>query len=125
MAKLERDPNAESVWAENNGGLFQIEIDALNALRPEDFVSLLEDTVDSHFDMDIYTDIMEDPKYSPGAIRKLHTKPSRSFPSMKATMRQASNIVTEHSVENTLDFSTNTYVPYVDLSTCPRTDRQH
>ena len=70
MAKLERDPNAESVWAENNGGLFQIEIDALNALRPEDFVSLLEDTVDSHFDMDIYTDIMEDPKYSPGAPNK-------------------------------------------------------
>ena len=55
MAKLERDPNAESVWAENNGGLFQIEIDALNALRPEDFVSLLEDTAGSHFDMDILT----------------------------------------------------------------------
>ena len=80
MAKLERDPNAESVWAENNGGLFQIEIDALNALRPEDFVSLLEDTVDSHFDMDIYTDIMEDPKYSPGAIRKLPHKAIKKFP---------------------------------------------
>lgn len=79
MKKLKRDPNAESFKAQSNGKLFHSEIDALNALRPEDFVTLLEDSVDNHFDMGIYTSIMRDPKYSPGAIRKLLHKAIKKF----------------------------------------------
>ena len=41
MAKLENDRNNDFFKAQNDGKLFQIEVDALNALRSEDFVSLL------------------------------------------------------------------------------------
>lgn len=63
-AKLNRDPNKDSFKAENNNQLFQIEVDALNALKPEDFVTLLEDSVDRYFDEDIYDEVMADPKHS-------------------------------------------------------------
>ena len=56
MAKLKRDSNANFFRAQNNDKLFQIEVDALNALRPDDFVSLLEDSVDRYFDEDIYNE---------------------------------------------------------------------
>lgn len=79
MAKLKRDSNANFFRAQNNGKLFQIEVDALNALRPEDFVSLLEDSVDRYFDKDIYDKVMEDPKYSPASIRRLVRKSIKKF----------------------------------------------
>ena len=37
MAKLENDRNNDFFKAQNDGKLFQIEVDALNALRSEDF----------------------------------------------------------------------------------------
>lgn len=79
MAKLKRDSNANFFRAQNNGKLFKIEVDALNVLRPEDFVSLLEDSVDRYFDKDIYDKVMEDPKYSPASIRRLVRKSIKKF----------------------------------------------
>ena len=78
-AKLERDNNREEFRRNNNGELFQIEVDALNALRPEDFVTLLEDSVDRHFDEDIYDEVMEDPKHQPQAIRRILRKSINKF----------------------------------------------
>jgi hypothetical protein len=50
MAKLERDSNAAAFKEDNDGRLFQIELDALNTLMPDDFIALSEDSVDRHFD---------------------------------------------------------------------------
>jgi hypothetical protein len=67
--KLEDDPNAESFKRANNGELFQIELDALNALAPDDFIELLENTVDNHFDQSIYDKVLKERKYSARIIR--------------------------------------------------------
>ena len=79
MAKLEKDPNAENFRLENNGELFQIELDALSALRPDDLKNLLEENVDEYFDEDIYSRIISDPKYSASHIRKLVNKGIKEF----------------------------------------------
>lgn len=71
MMKLEQDPNAEGFRLENNGQLFQIELDALSALRPDELKDLLEKSVDEHFDDDIYHRVISDPKYSSTHIRRL------------------------------------------------------
>ena len=62
-----------------DGRLFQIELDALNALMPDDFIALLEDSVDRYFDESIhiqytiYMQIMEDNKHSTEMIwRQVH-----------------------------------------------------
>jgi hypothetical protein len=52
MAKLMKDPNAESFRRENDGKLFQIELDALQK-DPEAFKQLVQDSVDEYFDEDI------------------------------------------------------------------------
>ncbi len=70
MAKLRRDSNANFFRSQNDGKLFQIEVDALNALRPEDFVTLLEDSVDKCFDEEIYDGVMADPKHSAASITR-------------------------------------------------------
>ena len=79
MAKLRRDSNANDFRAQNNGRLFQIEVDALNALRPEDFVALLEDSVDDHFIPEVYDEVMADPQYSSTSIRRLVRKSIKKF----------------------------------------------
>ena len=56
--KLEKDPNAESFKLENNSQLFQIELDALSALRPDELRYLLEKSVDEHFDEYIYLSVI-------------------------------------------------------------------
>jgi hypothetical protein len=48
--------------------VFQIELDALNALMPDDFIPLLEDSVGRHFDESIYKQVMGDKKHSAGTI---------------------------------------------------------
>jgi hypothetical protein len=63
-AKLMRDINARVFMSENDDMIFQIELDALNALRPSDFISLLEGSVDKHFDESIYREVLDDPVYS-------------------------------------------------------------
>jgi hypothetical protein len=75
---MQRDSIATSFREDNDGRVFQIELDALNALTPDDFTTLLEDSVDRHFDESIYEEVMEDPKYStetiwrevPNAVKK-------------------------------------------------------
>ena len=79
MAKLRRDSNANAFRAQNNGRLFQIEVDALNALRPQDFVTLLEDSVDDHFIPEVYDEVMADPQYSSTSIRRLVRKSIKKF----------------------------------------------
>lgn len=78
MAKLEKDPNADSFRLENNGQLFQIELDALSALRPDDLKDLLEERVDEYFDGDIYSRVLSDPKYSATHIRTMRTSLQRN-----------------------------------------------
>ena len=79
MAKLRRDSNANFFRSQNDGKLFQIEVDALNALRPEDFVTLLEDSVDKYFDEEIYDGVMADPKHSAASIGRLLHKSIKKF----------------------------------------------
>ena len=78
-AKLERDRNADFFRAQNDNKLFQIEVDALNALRPKDFVSLLEDSVKRHFDESIYDKVMAESQYSSTSIRRLVRKSIKKF----------------------------------------------
>jgi len=79
IAKLRRDPNANSFRAQNNGKLLQIEVDALNALRPGDFVTLLEGSIDHYFVQNIYDEVMADPQYSSTSIRRLVRKSIKKF----------------------------------------------
>ena len=53
--------------------------DALNALRPEDFVTLLEDSVKDHFDEGIYDKVVADGQYSSTSIRRLVRKSIKNF----------------------------------------------
>lgn len=71
LAKLERDMTAEEFRRDNNGELFQIELDALNALRPKDFIDLLERSVDRHFDEDIYNEVIQIRGHSAEVISRL------------------------------------------------------
>jgi len=64
MTKLEKDPIAESFRLENNGRLFQIELDALSTLKPIELRSLLEKSVDEHFDEDLYLSVISDLTFS-------------------------------------------------------------
>ncbi|MPZ06159.1 MAG: hypothetical protein GEU26_07040 [Nitrososphaeraceae archaeon] len=65
---MQRDSIATSFREDNDGRVFQIELDALNALMSDDFITLLEDSVDRHFDESIYEEVMEDPKHSTETI---------------------------------------------------------
>lgn len=67
MAKLERDNNAAAFREDRTDRVFQIELDALNALMPDDKIALLEDSVDRHFES-IYRQVMEDKKHYVKAI---------------------------------------------------------
>lgn len=69
----------QSFRLENNGQLFQIELDALSALRPDELKELLEKGVDEHFDDDIYQGVISDPKYSATHIRRLVHKEIKKF----------------------------------------------
>jgi len=87
-AKLEKDPNTESFRLENNGKLFQIELDALSALRPDKFRDLLEKSVDEHFDADIYHRAISDPKHSATHIRRLVHKGIKEFKQISNSKRK-------------------------------------
>ena len=71
LAKLKRDKTAAEFRKENNGELFQIEIDALDALKPEDLRRLVLDTVDEYFDKEVYEKVMNDLDHQPDEIRRL------------------------------------------------------
>ena len=87
-AKLEKDPNTESFRLENNGQLFQIELDALSVLRPDKFRDLLEKSVDEHFDEDIYHRAISDPKHSATHIRRLVHKGIKEFKQISNSKRK-------------------------------------
>jgi hypothetical protein len=79
MAKLERDSNGAAFKENNDGRVFQIELDALNALMPDDFIALLEDSVDRHFDESIHAQVMEDSKHSSETIWRQVRKSIKNF----------------------------------------------
>jgi len=87
-AKLEKDPNAESFRIENNGRLFQIELDALSALRPDELRDLLEKSVDVHFEEDIYLGVISDPKHSAMHIRRLVHNEIKKFNQVSNSKRR-------------------------------------
>jgi len=66
--KLDRDSRT-SQFIEKYGGLFAVEIDALPALIPNEFRSLVRNSVDQFFDHDIHDELME--KHSVGEIEKI------------------------------------------------------
>jgi len=87
-AKLNKDSNKDSFKAENDNQLFQIEVDALNALKPQDFVTLLEDSVDKYFDADIYDEVRADPKHSAASIRRLLNQSVKKFSKYEKAYRE-------------------------------------
>src|SRR5205085_11475759 len=62
MAKLLRDPNAQHFRDEHDGELFQIELDALQALQPKTFKRLVLSNIDQHFDEDTYQELLNQHK---------------------------------------------------------------
>ena len=59
--------------------MFQIELDALNALMPDDFIALLEDSFDRYFDESVYKQVMVDKKHSAETIRRQVRKSIKNF----------------------------------------------
>jgi hypothetical protein len=68
IQKLRRDPNRYEFQSENNGELFQIELDALQK-NPNEFRDLVLGAVDGYFDEDINQANLE--KYTPESIDDL------------------------------------------------------
>lgn len=71
--------NAVAFKEDNDGRISQIELDALNALMPDDFIALLEDSVDRHFDESVHTQVMEDSKQSNETIWRQVRKSIKNF----------------------------------------------
>ena len=67
LNKLNRDPNGQR-FMEENGDLYQIEIDALQR-DPEKFKNLVLSVVDRYFDQRVYDAVMKE--YTPQDIEKL------------------------------------------------------
>jgi hypothetical protein len=59
LKKLDKDPNADNFRAQNDGELFQIELDALQTLRPNDFKSLILEAVDNLYDENAFRKMMK------------------------------------------------------------------
>jgi len=55
IAKLQRDPRYAKFVAQH--GLMRVELDALVALKPDDFRRILIDAIRRHFDEDIYREV--------------------------------------------------------------------
>ena len=64
MNKLKRDSNRfafmENYDLESEDDLFQIEVDALEAIAPTQFRTLVLQSVDEFFDEEIYQDVLKD-----------------------------------------------------------------
>ncbi|MCS7387134.1 MAG: hypothetical protein NDF55_10495 [archaeon GB-1867-005] len=56
VEKLKRDPKLRPL-VEQYGGLVRVELDALVALRPEDFKKILRKAIEKHFDWNIYNNV--------------------------------------------------------------------
>ena len=69
MAKLLRDPNAQHFRDEHDGELFQIELDALQALQPKTFKRLVLSNIDQHFDEHTYQRLLN--QHKPASIYRL------------------------------------------------------
>lgn len=69
MAKLKRDPNRfkfmEKYDLKSEDDLFQIEVDALEAIAPEEFSNLVLESVDEFFDEQIYQENLNDREITP------------------------------------------------------------
>ncbi len=69
MAKLKQDPNRFAFMKKynlkNENDLFQIEVDALEAIAPEQFKQMVLDAVDEFFDNEIYEENQEDRSITP------------------------------------------------------------
>jgi hypothetical protein len=65
MMKLKKDPNAQQFRRENNGELFQIEVDAMQK-DPERFKQLVLSSVDKYYDDKTYERVMHE--YTPKDI---------------------------------------------------------
>ena len=68
LSKLRRDSK------NNDGKLFQIEVDVLQVLDPGILKDLLISNIERYFDKGIYNGVMNDPKLSPMHIRGLVNK---------------------------------------------------
>lgn len=67
-AKLSRDPRKKR-FIQNHGQLYAVELDALMAYQPEEFVKIVQSSVEQYFDYSIYHRVSSE--HSPEAIRKL------------------------------------------------------
>jgi hypothetical protein len=85
MEKLKRDSNRfafmEKYNLESEDDLFQIEVDALEAIAPEEFERLVLESVDEFFDEDIYKENLKDREISPTEedFKKLRIKKTKEL----------------------------------------------
>jgi hypothetical protein len=77
LLKLRKDPNAGVFRKNNEGNLFQIEVDVLQVLDPAILKNLLRSNIERYFDEGIHYKIMQDSKFSPKYIRGLVRKKIR------------------------------------------------
>ena len=77
LRKLRRDTRARSFMMRHNGELFQIEVDALQAYAPDEFKRLVQESVDTFFDENIYQQTLAE--CSPAKINRLVKKSLRSL----------------------------------------------
>jgi hypothetical protein len=69
--KLNRDPRGKKFKARHKGKLFQVEVDALAALRPTEFKECLLKPIDDLFRQNVYEEVMNDASYSEEELKKM------------------------------------------------------
>lgn len=74
LAKLKKDANKADFMRDNNGQLFQIEVDVLQVLDPQILIDLLVSNVERYFNQSVYDKVREDRKFSAKYIHGLVRK---------------------------------------------------
>lgn len=77
LSKLRKDPNSAIFRNNNDGNLFQIEVDVLQVLDPMILKDLLDSNIERYFDKMIFNNVMRDRRFSSKYIRGLVYKKAR------------------------------------------------
>jgi hypothetical protein len=83
LKKLKEEPRAEKFMKKydlkSKDELFQVEIDALAGLAPEQFKKMILDRIEKYYDPSVYVKLLSDPKHSEGQISLHVMKNVRQF----------------------------------------------
>jgi hypothetical protein len=79
IEKLKKDPNRQTFMDDNNGELFQIELEALQGKGATKLKTLVLPAVDQYFDDEMYEQVLSDPRHSENMMKRMVFEGARSL----------------------------------------------